>query len=112
MKEQPSPGPRPPTQLNIELPGDLEAIYANFVVITHSPSEIVLDFARILPNVPKGKVHARILMTPMNAKLLHRALGENLKKFESQFGEIRVPEAHPPGAIPFTDAFGLTPPKT
>lgn len=112
MNEQQPPTPRPPaTQLNIELPADLEAIYANFVVITHSPSEIVLDFARLLPNVPKGKVHARVLMTPMNAKLLHRALGENLKKFESQFGEIKVPEAHPPGAIPFIDAFGLTSPK-
>ncbi len=109
-KQRPS-SPRPPAQLNIDLPAELEAIYANFVIITHSSSEVVLDFARVLPNVPKGKVHARILMTPMNAKLLHRALGENLKKFESQFGEIRLPEAQPPGAIPFEDAFGLTPPK-
>jgi hypothetical protein len=30
-------------------------------------------------------------MTPMNAKLLHRALGTNLEKFEAQFGEIKTP---------------------
>jgi len=32
------------------------------------------------------------LMTPMNAKLLHKALGENLGKFEEQYGEIKTPE--------------------
>lgn len=80
-----------PTQINIELPGDLEAIYSNFVIITHSPSEIVIDFARLLPNVPKARVHARILMTPLNAKLLLRALQENLAKYEEKFGEVRLP---------------------
>ena len=79
-------------QINVELPAELEAVYANFAMITHSPSEIVIDFARVLPNVPKAKVYARILMTPINAKLLHRALGDNLTKFEEQFGEIKTPE--------------------
>jgi hypothetical protein len=79
-------------QINVELPGDLEAVYANFAMITHSTSEIVIDFARVLPNVPKAKVYARVILTPMNAKLLHRALGENLSKFEGQFGEIKTPE--------------------
>ena len=78
-------------RLNVELPADLEAIYSNFALITHSPSEIVIDFARMLPNVPKAKVYARILMTPMNAKLLHKALAENLGKFEEQYGEIKTP---------------------
>ena len=81
-----------PMQINVELPGELEAVYANFAMITHSPSEVVIDFARVLPNVPRAKVYARVIMTPMNAKLLHRALGENLSKFETQFGEIKTPE--------------------
>lgn len=89
MSERPVP---PQTHLNIELPMDLDAIYANFALITHSPSEIIIDFARMLPNIPKAKVYARIIMTPMNAKLLHHALGENLAKFEEQFGEIKTPE--------------------
>ena len=83
---------RPQMRVNIELPQDLEAIYSNFVLITHSPSEVIMDFAKLLPNVPKAKVYARILMTPMNAKLLHRALGQNLGKFEEKFGEIKTPE--------------------
>jgi hypothetical protein len=88
-----------PTQINVELPAELEAIYSNFAIINHSASEIVIDFGRLLPNVPKVKVHARILMTPLNAKLLLKALQENLSKYEEKFGEVRMPpeagfEAH------------------
>lgn len=91
----PAAGPPPAArtgQLAVELPADLEAVYANTAIITHSPSELVLDFARLLPNVPKAKIYARVIMTPMNAKLLHRALGEHLAKFEGQYGEIHLPE--------------------
>lgn len=81
-----------PMQINVELPNDLEAVYSNFALITHSPSELVVDFARILPNVPKAKVYARVIMTPMNAKLLLRALTENIENYEKQFGEIKTPD--------------------
>jgi uncharacterized protein DUF3467 len=88
---QPAP-PRPqPPPMAIEIPANLEAVYSNFALITHSPSEVVVDFARMLPNMPKTRVYARIVMTPMNAKLLLRALAENLGKFEAQYGEIIVP---------------------
>ncbi len=80
-----------PTQINIELPADLEAIYSNFAIINHSPSEIVIDFARLLPNIPKAKFYTRIVMTPLNAKLLLKALQDNLAKYEEKFGEIRLP---------------------
>ena len=80
-----------PLQINIELPPDVEVTYANFALISHTPSELVIDFARIMPNTPTAKIHARIVMTPMNAKLLHRALAENLKKFEEKHGEIKTP---------------------
>ena len=79
-------------RLNIELPPDLEAVYANLAVITHSPSEIVIDFIRQMPGQSKARVQARVVMTPMNAKLLHRALGQNLAAFEEKFGEIRTPD--------------------
>ncbi|MCX7707944.1 MAG: DUF3467 domain-containing protein [Anaerolineae bacterium] len=79
------------TQINIELPGDLEAIYSNFAIINHSPSEIVIDFARLLPGIPKAKIHARIVLTPLNAKLLLKALQDNLAKYEEKFGEVRMP---------------------
>lgn len=83
---------QPRRQIQIELPAALEATYSNFALITHSPSELILDFARALPNVPKAKVYARIVMTPMNAKLLHKALGDNLAKFEEKHGEIKTPD--------------------
>ncbi len=104
MSNPKQPTPVAPRSLQIELPADLEAVYANFVLITHSPSELILDFARVLPNVPKARVYARILMTPMNAKLLHRALGENLEKFEETFGEIKTPDQ---GFEPHTERMGF-----
>ena len=78
-------------QVNIEVPPDVDATYANFALITHSASEIIIDFARVLPNTPKAKVQARIINTPLNAKLLLRALSDNLEKYEAQFGEIKMP---------------------
>ena len=87
--QPPAPGRR---QIQIELPADLEAIYANFALITHSPSELIFDLARALPNTPKARVYARVIMTPMNAKLLHKALGKNLAKFEEKYGEIKTPD--------------------
>ena len=62
------PASKPQRQIQVELPADLEAIYANFAILNHSPSEVIIDFARMLPNMPKVKVYARILMTPTNAK--------------------------------------------
>jgi len=81
-----------PQQLNVELgEKESEGIYSNMVLIAQSPHEIILDFARIVPGVKKTRIYARIIMTPAHAKMLHRALGENLKKFESQYGAIRLP---------------------
>ncbi|MCP4535928.1 MAG: DUF3467 domain-containing protein [Chloroflexi bacterium] len=77
-------------QVNVQVPPDLDAVYSNLALITHSASEVIIDFARILPNVPKAKVHARIVTTPLHAKLLLQALSENLKKYEAQFGEIKT----------------------
>lgn len=78
-------------QINIELPNDLEATYSNFAIISHSPSEMVIDFARLLPGNPTSKVLARVVLTPLNAKLLLRALQENLSKYEERYGEVRTP---------------------
>jgi Protein of unknown function (DUF3467) len=93
-----------PMQINIEMPADLDAVYSNFALITHSPSELVVDFARILPNTPKAKVYARVIMTPMSAKLLLRALSENIENYEKQFGEIKT---HDQGFLPHQQPIGF-----
>jgi hypothetical protein len=86
-------------QINIEL-GEKEAegIYSNLAIITHSPAEFVMDFTRVLPGVPKARVHARVIMTAQHAKLLLRALEDNITKYEMKFGEIKI---HGEGASGF-----------
>ena len=78
-------------QLNIELDENVaQGTYANLAVITHSSSEFILDFVRVMPGVPKSKVQSRIILTPEHAKRLLRALQDNIQKFESNFGPIEV----------------------
>ncbi len=79
-------------QLEVELtPAAAEGIYSNLVLIAHSPSEVILDFARVLPNLPKARIYSRVIMTPQHAKSLLQALEQNLRTFESQFGPIKLP---------------------
>jgi len=75
----------------MEVPQGLQPLYTNLARISHSPADIVIDFAQILPGEAKAVVQARILMTPLSAKLLLRALTENLARYEAAFGEIKLP---------------------
>ncbi|MCX6164123.1 MAG: DUF3467 domain-containing protein [Ignavibacteriae bacterium] len=76
-------------QINVEL-GEKEAegAYSNLVIISHSPAEFIFDFTRLLPGIPKAKVHSRIIMTPQHSKMFLNAMKENIEKYENQFGEI------------------------
>ncbi|MCB0701916.1 MAG: DUF3467 domain-containing protein [Candidatus Kapaibacterium sp.] len=77
--------------LNIEITDEIsQGTYSNLAIIAHSKAEFVIDFTRVLPGTPKAKVHSRIIMTPQHAKMLARALNDNISKFESVNGEIRV----------------------
>ena len=93
-------------QINIELDEKVSSgEYSNFVVVTHSPAEFVMDFTRLLPGVPKAKIHSRIIMAPPHAKAFMMALKDNLVKFEGKHGEIKSP-----GQDSFS-GFGVKPPK-
>jgi hypothetical protein len=85
------PQQNPPSVPPIDLPENLEPVYSNVTRISHTPAEMVLDFSRLLPADSRFKVLSRIIMSPVGAKLLHRALGENLARYEANFGEIRMP---------------------
>jgi len=77
-------------ELNIELPEEIaEGVYANMSIISHSHDEFVLDFIRLVPNVPNAKVKSRVVMTPQQAKRLLGALQENIKRFEAAHGPIK-----------------------
>lgn len=85
------PRPQGPQFPPLEVPPDLEIEYVNLVRIAHSPSELVFDFAHLLPGSTPARVRSRIVMSPLGAKLFYRALAENLSKYEASFGEIRIP---------------------
>ena len=79
-----------PGGLNIELSEEVaQGIYSNLAVISHSASEFIVDFVRMMPGVPKPPVKSRIILTPDNAKKLFKALGDNIRKYENTFGEIK-----------------------
>ncbi|MBQ9137503.1 MAG: DUF3467 domain-containing protein [Alistipes sp.] len=73
-------------------PQTAQGHYSNFVIIAHSPSEVILDFASALPGMPKAKVGSRIILTPEHAKRLLLSLQENLHNYESKFGAIKLPQ--------------------
>lgn len=83
-------------QVQIELKEEVaQGTYANLAIITHSSSEFVLDFIRMLPGMPKAGVQARVILVPEHAKRLLLALQENIDKYERVFGPIRVPDDRP-----------------
>ena len=83
---------QPKQQIQVDIDDTVgEGIYANMAMLTHSPSEVVIDFVRMMPGLRKAKVQSRIIMTPQNAKALSLALQDNIKKFEDKFGEIKLP---------------------
>ena len=86
MEEQNKEG-----QLNIELSEEVsEGIYSNLAIITHSNTEFVVDFIRVMPGVPKARVKSRIVLTPEHAKRFMRAMEENIEKFEAINGRIKI----------------------
>lgn len=106
-QKQPASGMPP-----MDVPEDLLPIYSNLVRITHSPSEIILDFSRMLPGQLTPHVLARILMSPIGAKLLLRALAENISRYEATFGEIRMPGDSPLANDLFRQVKPPEPPET
>lgn len=84
MPNQPAPPP-------FDIPPDLKPVYANLVRIAHTPAELIMDFARLLPGDSAGIVQSRLIMSPIGAKMFFHALAENLARYESSFGPIQIP---------------------
>jgi len=77
-------------KINIELTEEVaEGTYSNLAVISHSHSEFIIDFVKLMPGSPKAKVKSRIILTPEHAKRLQKALQENITKFEKMHGPIK-----------------------
>ena len=81
----------PQNQIQIKIDEKVgEGTYANFFVITNSPSEFIMDCGRILPGIPDARIYTRVLMTPSHAKQLTQLLEKNIDAYENQFGEIKL----------------------
>jgi hypothetical protein len=88
-------------KLNIELSEEVaEGTYSNLAIISHSHSEFIVDFVKLMPGAPKAKVKSRIILTPEHAKRLYKALHDNIRKFESLNGPIK--ESKDGGLPPFS----------
>ncbi len=95
-------------QLNIELNEEIaQGVYSNLAIITHSPSEFVIDFVRIMPGVPKAPVKSRVILTPEHAKRLMKALNDNIQRYESIHGPIKNVDDHGGPVMPMN--FGTPP---
>lgn len=76
-------------EIEIDLPEAVsDGQYANLAIISHSPTEFIVDFINMMPGVPKGKVKSRIILNPVHAKRLLKALNDNVLKYEKNFGVI------------------------
>ncbi len=96
-----------PGQFQLELSQEVaQGEYANLAIITHSSSDFIFDFARVLPGVPKAQVKSRVIMAPEHAKRLLMALQENILRYENEYGKIQIPNQQPRTIAPFNVAKG------
>jgi hypothetical protein len=92
-----------PNQINIELEEEVaQGTYSNLAIISHSNSEFIVDFVRIMPGIPKAKVKSRIILTPEHAKRLMMALKDNIAKFEQLNGIIKISDIPGGPALPMS----------
>lgn len=82
-------------KLNIE-PDVAKGIYSNLAIISHTPAEMVLDFAQMLPGSNDAHIRSRVIMNPIHAKRLLNALADNIQKYERNFGTITEPRTPAP----------------
>jgi hypothetical protein len=103
--------PSQPIGPKINVPEGMEPAYANLARISHSPADIVIDFAHILPGETSANIRSRVVMTPLSAKLLLHALTENLARYEAAFGEIPMPSNNSLAENLFRTPYPPEPPK-
>jgi hypothetical protein len=83
-------------QLNIAIDENIaDGVYSNLAIINHSASEFIVDFITVMPGAPKARVKSRVILTPEHTKRFHKALGDNIKRFEKAHGEVETNEPPP-----------------
>ncbi len=75
--------------------------YSTLAQITHTAEEFTIRFLYVAPDNMVGQLQASIITSPGHAKRFHRALGENIRRFEEKFGEIREHQGSPEPPLDF-----------
>lgn len=84
-------------QIQIKITDDvLKGVTANMMAVAHTKEEFVVDFMNIYPAQGQGIVTSRVVLTPGHIKRILKALEENLKKYEAQFGMIAESDSPSP----------------
>jgi len=91
-----SDNPDLPQDIKVQMPPEMQhGVYANQLLVAHSPEEFILDFILVTP--PAGVVNSRVIVSPAQAKRMISALQENIQRYEATYGEI---DAHPLSNLP------------
>ena len=85
--------PKGPTQALIQVvTGDemSRGRYSNSMMVSHTPEEFIIDW---LLNSPAGThLVARVVVSPGHLKRIIGALADNLRRYEANFGDVKIVE--------------------
>jgi hypothetical protein len=87
-------------QVQVQIKADEKELvgqFSNLVMFHHTAEEFTAHFIYVFPNVPQGKLVSSVIVSPGHAKRILRALEENVRRYEKQFGPIREVPGAPPG---------------
>lgn len=80
-----------PNQVQIKATDEkLKGEYANAMQVLHTKEEFVLDFLSVFP--PSGTLNSRVILSPSHYKRMVKALQENMKLYEDQYGNVEEVE--------------------
>jgi len=73
------------------------AHYSNLALISHRKEEFVIDFLFVDPQAQAATqqgqaiLTSRVVVNPGHMKRLYQAIGENIQRYEKNFGTIVLP---------------------
>ena len=87
------------TERQMKITADNETrrgIYSNLALISHRKEEFIIDFLFVDPQTQTPKqdqslLVSRVILNPGHMKRLFQAIGENIKRYEKNFGTIVLP---------------------
>jgi hypothetical protein len=70
--------------------------YSNLALMSHRKEEFVIDFLFLDPQIQTSETDqalltSRVILNPGHMKRLYQAVGENIRKYEKNFGKIVLP---------------------